>query len=120
VWDVVRAQQIPGAGRHIAVYLDDRITLEVGVELEAPFGGYGEVVGSATPSGLVAATTHYGPYGRLHEAHEAIRLWCLDDGFELAGPRWEIYGHWQDEWNSDPSRITTDVFYLLAADGKSL
>src|SRR5262245_31563147 len=107
VWGVVRAQQIPGAGRHVAVYLDDQINLEVGVELDAPFGGYGEVVDSATPSGLVAATTHYGPYGLLHGAHEAIHLWCQNNGYTLAGPRWEIYGHWQDEWNSDPTKITT-------------
>jgi hypothetical protein len=25
-----------------------------------------------------------------------------------------IYGHWQPEWNADPSRIRTDVFYLVA------
>ena len=31
----------------------------------------------------------------------------------LAGPNWEIYGHWVDEWNRDPSKIRTDVFYLI-------
>jgi effector-binding domain-containing protein len=119
VWGVVRAQQITGAGRHVAVYLDDQINLEVGVELDAPFAGHGEVVGSATPPGLVAATTHYGPYGLLHEAHRAIRLWCGNNGYTLAGPNWEIYGHWQNEWNSDPTKICTDAFYLLVADGGS-
>ena len=117
VWTVVRAQQIPGTGRHIAVYLDGEINLEVGVELEAPFGGHGEVVGSATPAGTVATTTHFGPYGLLHEAHDAIRLWCRNNGYALTGCNWEIYGHWKDEWNSDPAKITTDVFYLLDADG---
>jgi hypothetical protein len=34
-------------------------------------------------------------------------------GHELAGPSWEVYGHWLDEWNSDPRKIRTDVFYLL-------
>ena len=33
VWKLVKAQQIPGAGRHVAVYLDEQINLEVGVEL---------------------------------------------------------------------------------------
>jgi effector-binding domain-containing protein len=119
VWNVVRTQQIAGAGRHVAVYLDDQINLEVGVELDAPFGGYGEVVDSSTPSGLVAVTTHYGPYGLLHEAHKAICLWCTNNGYVPAGPNWEIYGHWQDEWNNDPTKITTDVFYLLNAAGGS-
>ncbi len=119
VWGVVRAQQVTGAGRHVAVYLDDQINLEVGVELDAPFAGYGEVVGSVTPSGPVATATHYGPYRLLHEAHEAIRLWCGNNGYRLAGPNWEIYGHWEDEWNSDPTKISTDVFYLLVGSGKS-
>jgi effector-binding domain-containing protein len=113
VWSALRAAQITGAGRHVAVYLDGVINLEVGAELDAPFSGCGEVVASTLPSGAVAATTHYGPYGRLHEAHDAIRQWCRDNGHVPAGPCWEIYGHWQDEWNSDPTKITTDVFYQL-------
>ena len=117
VWSVVRAQQIAGAGRHIALYLDDQINLEVGVELDSPFAGAGEVVGSATPAGAVATAVHFGPYNRLGEAHEAIRTWCAAHGHVLAGPAWEIYGHWVDEWNSDPSKIRTDVFYLLKTDG---
>jgi effector-binding domain-containing protein len=119
VWSIVRSQQVTGAGRHVAVYLDDQINLEVGVELDAPFPGYGEVVGSATPPGLVATTTHYGSYGLLHEAHEAIRLWCGKNGHKLAGPNWEVYGHWIAEWNSDPTKIATDIYYLLVADGSS-
>jgi hypothetical protein len=116
VWSAVRAQQIAGAGRHVALYLDGQINLEVGVELDAPFVGAGEVVGSATPAGWVATTVHLGPYGRLGEAHQAIRDWCATHGRVPAGPNWEIYGHWVEEWNSDPSRIRTDVFYLLLAE----
>jgi effector-binding domain-containing protein len=119
VWNVVRAQQIKGAGRHVALYLDCEINLEVGVELDTPFAGHGEVVGSATPAGPVATAAHFGPYGRLGEAHQAIHDWCAKHGHELAGPSWEIYGHWVDEWNNDPSKIRTDVFYLLKADGQS-
>ena len=119
VWGVVRSQQVPGAGRHVAVYLDGQIDLEVGVELDTPFAGFGEVVGSATPSGLVASTTHFGPYGLLHEAHEAILQWCGEKGHTLAGPSWEIYGHWRDEWNTDPSKIRTDIYYLLVDDESS-
>ena len=113
VWGVVRAQQIKGAGRHVAVYLDDQINIEVGVELETPWAGHGEVVGSALPSGATATTAHFGPYNQLGAAHQAIRDWCAKHGHALAGPNWEIYGHWEDAWNSDPSKIRTDVFYLL-------
>ena len=72
---------------------------------------------SLTPAGEVATAAHFGPYNRLNEAHEAIRQWCVDNGRKPAGPNWEIYGHWIDEWNRDPSKIRTDVFYLLKTDG---
>jgi effector-binding domain-containing protein len=62
----------------------------------------------------VASATHFGPYGGLGAAHEAIRQWSVTNSRALAGPNWEIYGHWQPEWNDDPSRIRTDVYYLLA------
>ncbi len=117
VWNVVRSQQVPGAGRHVALYRDCEINLEVGVELDAPFAGHGEVVGSATPAGPVATATHYGPYCQLHQAHDAIHRWCGDNGYQLAGPSWEVYGHWEDAWNDDPSKIRTDIYYLLAANG---
>lgn len=119
VWAALRAQQVTGAGRHVAVYLDCQINLEVGVELDTPFNGVGEVVASVTPAGPVATTTHHGPYGSLHKAHEAILRWCGDHGHALVGPSWEVYGHWTDECNRDPTRITTEVFYLLAADNRS-
>jgi len=116
VWNVIRSQQVAGAGRHVALYLDDQINLEVGVELDGPFSGHGDVIPSATPPGLVAATTHLGPYHLLHQAHAAIHDWCAKNGHVPAGPSWEIYGHWQDEWNRDPGKIVTDVFYLLDRD----
>jgi effector-binding domain-containing protein len=119
VWNVIRSQRVPGAGRHVAIYLDEQINLEVGVELNAPFAGHGDVVGSSTPAGLVATTTHFGPYGLLHGAHQAIQQWCRTNGYALAGSNWEVYGHWKDEWNRDPSKICTDVFYLLTADSNS-
>jgi effector-binding domain-containing protein len=75
------------------------------------------VIPSTTPAGPVATTTHYGPYGQLHEAHDAVLSWCRTNGYTRAGPSWEVYGHWKDEWNSDPAKIRTDIFYLLVPNG---
>ena len=77
--------------------------------------GDSEVVAANLPTGLTATTTHFGPYGQLAAAHQAIHAWCHTHGHQLAGPNWEIYGHWQDDWNQNPSQIRTDVFYLLTA-----
>jgi effector-binding domain-containing protein len=113
VWEAVRAQQT-AAGRHVAIYWDRSIRLEVGVELKGPFADQGEVVRSATPAGEVATVAHFGSYGGLGAAHDAIQRWCAAKRHRLAGPNWEIYGHWQPDWNANPSRIRTDVFYLLS------
>jgi len=112
VWNAVRAQQTP-AGRHVAIYWDCTIRLEVGVELHGPFAEQGDVVRSATPAGMAASTTHLGPYAGLGAAHDAVLQWCRAGNHRLAGPSWEIYGHWQREWDDDPSRIRTDVYYLV-------
>lgn len=114
VWNAVRAQNTK-AGRHVAIYWDGSIRLEVGVELAGAFTEQDDVVCSAIPAGLIATTSHYGPYDGLGAAHDAIRRWCQANHHQLAGPSWEIYGHWLPEWNADPSRIRTDVQYLLAA-----
>lgn len=113
VWNALRALQVTGAGRHIAIYWDGEINLEVGVEVAAPFARHGEVVGSATPAGTVATTTHFGPYNLLKHAHEAIHQHCQAHGHVLVRPCWEIYGHWDPSWNTDPTKIRTDVFYRV-------
>jgi len=112
VWNALRDQHARG-GRHVAIYWDGSIRLEVGAELQGPFSEQGGVVKSATPPGLVAWSTHFGPYGGLGAAHDAVREWCRANNHRLAGPKWEIYGHWLREWDRDPSGIRTDVYYLL-------
>jgi effector-binding domain-containing protein len=114
VWNELKSRKVTGAGRHVAIYFDDQVNLEIGVELETPLSGDGEVVASTTPAGAIATTTHFGPYGGLGQAHEAIQRWCRANGYALAGPCWELYGHWLPEWNQNASLIRTDVFYLLA------
>ena len=112
VWNAVRAQEAR-AGRHVALYWDASIRLEVGVELLGPFVETGDVVRSATPAGTVAWTTHLGPYSGLGAAHDAVRHWCRANNWRLAVPSWEIYGHWRREWDDDPSQIRTDVFHQV-------
>jgi effector-binding domain-containing protein len=115
VWEFVRSSSLPHPGRNLALYLDHEIHLEVGVEVFEPFEGDERVSCSKTPAGMVATAVHMGPYDHLHEAHDAIRRWCAENGRTLAGPNWEVYGHWHD----DPANLRTDVFYLLRADGES-
>ncbi|HTO72807.1 MAG TPA: GyrI-like domain-containing protein [Gemmatimonadales bacterium] len=112
VWNAVREQKAK-AGRHVAVYWDAAIRLEVGVELFGPFLEKNNIARSATPGGRVATVTHFGPYRRLGAAHEAIHAWCKSNNHRQSGPSWEIYGHWDQAWDKDPTKIRTDIYYQL-------
>jgi effector-binding domain-containing protein len=113
VWSYIRSAGLPRPGRHLALYLDAQGSIEVGAEVSAPFVGNDRVHCSQLPAGQVVTTVHYGPYARLSEAHTAIRAWCSEHGYPCSGISWELYGHWEESWNTDSSKIRTDVFYLL-------
>jgi effector-binding domain-containing protein len=112
VWSFVRSAGLPRPGRHTALYLDDGF-VEVGVELSQPFAGNDRIRCSQLPGGSVATTVHFGPYQRLGDAHAAIREWCASHARRFSGTSWEIYGHWEESWNTDASKIRTDIFHLL-------
>jgi effector-binding domain-containing protein len=113
VYAASRSGAIELDGQNIFVYSGDaggEADVEFGVGAKRTFTGTGAVVLSATPSGRVATTTHWGDYAGLGAAHHAVVRWCESQGLALAGPRWEVYGHWSD----DPATRRTDVYYLLA------
>jgi effector-binding domain-containing protein len=112
VWSFVRTAGLPRPGRHLALYLDDGF-VEVGAEVSEAFTGNERIHCSQLPGGTVATTVHFGPYGGLGDAHAAIREWCARQGHRFSGNCWEIYGHWEESWNNDASKIRTDVFHLL-------
>lgn len=96
-------------GRNVMLHKDDVPHVEVGVELDQPAQLQGRMMRSALPAGRVASIVHRGPYQDLGVAHDAVRRWCAEHGLPVAGPRWEIYGH----WHQDPAQLETEVFYLL-------
>jgi len=106
-----RAELATGEGtelwQNVMLYKDDRP--EVGVLVNGTFTAEGPVIASELPGGDVATATHRGDYARLGVTHDAVRAHVASHGRELAGPRWEIYGHWR----ADPSELETEVFWLL-------
>jgi hypothetical protein len=94
-----------------------RVGFEFGPYLEQVYaaGRSGAVEPLETPRGIAATTTHFGDYGRMSEANAAILEWCRANNRKLAGPSWEVYGH----WTPDPSQLRTDVYYLLRDNGSA-
>jgi effector-binding domain-containing protein len=95
--------------QNVMLYKDDRPDVEVGVLVSRAFESEGRVVASALPGGEVATASHRGDYARLGVTHDAVREHAAAHGRELAGPRWEIYGHWRP----DASELETEIFWLL-------
>src|SRR4029077_18933134 len=76
VWSFIRSANLPRPGRHLALYLDGQGSVEVGAEVSEPFAGNERVHCSKLPAGRAATTVHFGHYGRLTDAHAAVREWC--------------------------------------------
>lgn len=119
VYASLRARHVTKLGHSIVVYHGDAdrdlltepkgLTIEAGVFLPALIANDGTVSVLRSPSGDAARYLHRGPYDKLPDAHMRVRKFCSKKGREITGLNWEIYG----DWNTDPKRLTTEVFYQL-------
>ncbi len=101
-------------GQNVFIYRDvpglpGEVDADFGVGVTEPFKSVAPLRMIELPGGLAAMTTHRGSYARLGDAYAAVIEWCRANGRPLAGPRWEVYGH----WTADESKLQTDVYYLL-------
>src|SRR2546430_3047674 len=96
VWSFIQSASLRRPGRHMTLYLDAQGSIEVGAEVSEPFAGNDRIHCSQLPAGSTVTTAHFGPYGRLSDAHAAIREWCVRHGQPCSGVSWEIYGHWDE------------------------
>jgi effector-binding domain-containing protein len=114
VYAAGRAGIVQLDGQNIFVYREaegaqGQVDAEFGVGVAAPFAAAGNVVYAMTPGGEVATTTHWGDYRTLGNAHAAVVAWCRTHEVPLAGPSWEVYGHWREG-----AIARTDIYYLVA------
>ena len=110
VWEAVRGNELVRPGRNVMLYKDAVPNVEVGVEAAGPFPAIGRVVSSVLPAGRVLTATHRGPFEDVGATHAAVIRACDARGLRRLGPRWEIYGHWDE---SDP-KPEVELYYLVA------
>jgi len=115
VWEFLgRHPELRAGGHNVFLYRDDMdsagvMTIDFGVQVVSPFETDGDVFCTMTPAGEVATTTHFGSYGGLRSAHEAVHAWMKEHGRLGGGWSWEIYG----DWNDNPEKLETRILYLL-------
>jgi effector-binding domain-containing protein len=109
VYAVVRPRpELGPRWTNVMLYKDDVPNVEVGVLVNGEFAGEDDVVPSQLPGGEVVRGLYRGDWARLGEGHDAVQRFVTEHGLELAGPRWEIYGH------EDGGEPETEIYYLLA------
>ncbi|WP_293903968.1 hypothetical protein [Phenylobacterium sp.] len=113
VYAVLRAGEPGPLGCNTVLYrpgVDGRtMDLRVGVRLDRPFAGVGEVILAETPAGEAAHVVYLGDYGKMRPAHQAAQDWARQQGRGLTGVSWEVYG----DWSEDPTELRTDIYYQL-------
>jgi effector-binding domain-containing protein len=80
--------------------------VEAGFPAITPVAGEGRVEPSQLPAGMLAVTTHVGPYDRLGQAYDALGRWIADHGSEPSGDPWEVYFNGPEV---DPAELRTEV-----------
>ena len=110
-----KAHHVTGTGHRVGFYKNVRtengdMTFDCVIGVEVPDGApEGEGIKQhQTPAGPAATAVYWGDYSDMHAVHEAIQQWCEGNGRKF-GDNWEVYG----DWNDDPAKRRTDVFYEL-------
>ena len=117
VWAFLRANpglHSPG-GHNVFLYhhptnRGDPMPIDFGVEIVQPFAARDGLSVVETPAGEAARTLYVGPYAHMHPAHQAVHVWCRENGRRIGAMSWEVYG----DWTEDESKLETEIYYLLA------
>jgi effector-binding domain-containing protein len=112
VWQHLNGGNILTTGHNVILYngpANPDFDALFGVEVHEKYAQAGRIIAAETPGGPVAMAVYWGQYTGLPEAHATVRQWLDAQGLQRAGPSWEIY----HDWNDDPKKLRTDIFYLL-------
>ena len=103
------------AGMPLAIYHNmnmetQAVDVEGGMPVVAPLAGSGEIKAGEVPHGRMAVAAHFGPYDTIPETHQALSQWMADNGYQPAGPAWEVYIT-DPGAEPDPAKWQTDIYY---------
>lgn len=86
--------------------------LQIAIPVATPIVESERIKNLLVPGGMVACTTHVGPYDEVTKAYQAIQGWLQEFGHEFTGVCWEIYVTDPTE-TPDPADYRTDIYWLI-------
>lgn len=99
---------------HDTEFVESNADVEVQLEVAAPFEATGDVHCVQVPEQLVAVSVLKGSYEGIGAVTDAMGRWVPENGFQFAGPMFNIYVVSPSE-NPDPAAWVTEVCLPIAA-----
>jgi effector-binding domain-containing protein len=84
-----------------------KLDVEIGFPVEDILPGEGEMCPGELPEGPWVTTLYEGPYEGMKVAYEAMMAWMAENGWEVAGPYYEMYLNSPDEVK--PEKLMTRI-----------
>ncbi|MCZ6855544.1 MAG: GyrI-like domain-containing protein [Gammaproteobacteria bacterium] len=116
IFQYAQAENLTLTGMPFVRYLEmtDVFTVEAGMPVAETGDGAGEgdIYVTELAGGSAITTDYHGPYDGLGAAHEALRTWAIDHGYQPEWGGWEIY---ETDPGSEPdsSKWLTRVYLSL-------
>lgn len=103
---IAAAGEVPSGPPFIVYHqvIDEHTDGDIEICIPVPPGSTappGDVVWKQLPGGVVASTTHRGPYAEIRLAYDTVIGWIEDHGHTVTGPPREVY-------LNDPQLVTPD------------
>jgi effector-binding domain-containing protein len=115
LFEALQKRGVTPAGPPRLAYVEakkDPWTMEASVPVASAPDVEDDVVAREFPGGTVASALHRGPYEELGMAYRELGEWMRENGYESAGPCFDIYLN--DPWTTeDPADYETEICWFI-------
>jgi len=95
---------------HDGEYKEADVDVEAQKAVKGSYPDTEHVRFKTTPPVTFASATYQGPYSQIGEANAAVAAWVRDNGYQYAGPSFNIY-HVSPRETDDPAAFVTEICY---------
>ncbi len=95
---------------HDSEYKESDVDVEVQKSVRGKYSNTANVVFRTQPAVEIASATYKGSYEEMTQVNEAVAKWVQDNGYNFAGPAFNIY-HVSPHETQNPDEYVTEVCY---------
>lgn len=95
---------------HNGEYKESDVDVEIQKTVKGKYADTEHVCFRTLPAVTAATTIHKGAYDGMGEAMTTLAKWVNDNGYEFAGPAFDVY-HVSPHETNDPNELVTEICY---------